>query len=205
MNALSSENQIIPERTVTTPVHVIRTGRLILKCPVDVEIKRLVHLANNRAIAENLATMPYPYTEKDALEWLERKTESRIGGKLFSIHLDIPGEPFIGTAGYGPMKEGGNPEIGYWIGEPYWGEGYGSEAARAIIDFAFEEDDVVVLEGGARITNVNSRRLLEKCGFEYQGFGKTYCRALDEEVPVDRFALTRPRFQGLKWRRQGRA
>ncbi len=61
-----------------------------------------------------------------------------------------------------------------------------------------------VLEGGCRIINASSRRVLEKAGFEYQGFGKTYSRALDEEVPVDRFALSRPRFQGLKWRRRAR-
>ena len=206
MNALCTEDPAtIADQAVANAAAEIHTGRLVLKSPVRVDAATVVALANNKAIAENLATMPYPYAEQDALEWFAGKTEARVGGRLFSIHLDIPGDKFIGTIGYGPMQEGGNPEIGYWIGEPYWGFGYASEAAKAVVDYAFEEDEIVILEGGARITNAASRRVLEKCGFEYQGFGKTYCRALDEEVPVDRFALTRPRYQGLKWRRRTRA
>lgn len=204
MNAICNESQIVPEQTVSAPVHEIHTGRLVLKAPVQVDVKRLAALANNKAIAENLATMPYPYSEKDVREWLALKTEPGTGAMFFSIHLDIPDDSFIGTIGYGPLEIGGHSEIGYWIGEPYWGFGYASEAGRAIIDFAFEEDNINVLEGGARITNAGSRRVLEKCGFEYQGFGKTYSRALDEEVPVDRFALSRPRYQGIKWRRRAR-
>ena len=204
MNALCTEDPAVAEQAVANAATEIRTGRLILKSPINVDAKTVAKLANNKSIAENLATMPYPYAEKDALEWFALKTEPRIGGRLFSIHLDIPGQKFIGTIGYGPMHEGGNPEIGYWIGEPYWGFGYASEAAKAVVDYAFEEDEIAILEGGARITNAASRRVLEKCGFEYQGFGKTYSKALDEEVPVDRFALTRPRYQGLKWRRRAR-
>lgn len=204
MNALCTESQLPAQDTVAKAAAEIRTGRLILRSPADVDAKTLVALANNKAVAENLATMPYPYCEQDALDYFAGKADLRIGGHRFSIHLDIPGQKFIGVIGYGPMQEDDHPEIGYWIGEPYWGFGYASEAAKAVVDYAFEEDDVTTLLGGARITNIASRRVLEKCGFEYQGFGKTYSRALDEEVPVDRFALTRPRYQGLKWRRRSR-
>ena len=204
MNALCTESLASAEQAVANAAIAIRTGRLVLKSPVDVDAKTLVALANNKAVAENLATMPYPYCEQDALDYFAGTADNRIGGMRFSVHLDIPGQKFIGVIGYGPMQEGADPEIGYWIGEPYWGFGYASEAAKAVVDYAFEEDDVTTLLGGARITNAASRRVLEKCGFEYQGYGKTYSRALDEEGPVDRFALTRPRYQGLKWRRRAR-
>ncbi len=200
MNSSCCESQIVPERTILAPAHEIRTGRLVLKSPVNVGIKRLASLANNRAIAENLGTLPHPYTEQDATSWLAAGSKADKDEKRFSIHLDIPDEIFIGIISYRPVKEGGPFELGYWIGEPYWNYGYTSEAARAVVDFAFEEDGVGILEAGARITNVASRRVLEKCGFEYLGFAKCYSLALDEEVPCDRFALTRPRYMGLKWR-----
>ena len=149
MNALCTEDTApIADQAVANAAAEIRTGRLILKSPIDVDAKTLVALANNKAVAENLATMPYPYCEQDALDYFAGTADNRIGGMRFSVHLDIPGQKFIGVIGYGPMQEGADPEIGYWIGEPYWGFGYASEAAKAVVDYAFEEDDVTTLLGG---------------------------------------------------------
>ncbi len=61
------------------------------------------------------------------------------------------------------------PEIGYWLGVPYWGQGYATEAARAVIDYAFEEFGSTELRAGARVVNPASRRVLEKCGFQWTG------------------------------------
>ena len=117
---------------------VIRTGRLVLKSPVDVDAKTLVALANNKAVAENLATMPYPYCEQDALDYFAGTANNRIGGERFSVHLDIPGQKFIGVIGYGPMQEGADPEIGRLSAEETISE------VRETID----NSDMVFITGG---------------------------------------------------------
>src|SRR5205807_8234278 len=61
------------------------------------------------------------------------------------------------------------PELGYWLGVEHWGRGFGTEAARAAIDFAFEEFDAEQLLSGARVPNPASRNILEKCGFQWRG------------------------------------
>ena len=86
------------------------------------------------------------------------------------------------------------PEIGYWLGVPFWGQGYATEAVRAVIDHAFGDLGYDVLVGGARVSNPASRRVLEKCGFQWTGVGLYRIRALASSAPVDRFRLDRRRW-----------
>ena len=81
------------------------------------------------------------------------------------------------------------PELGYWLGVEHWGQGFGTEAARAVIDFTFEEFDVEHLISGARVANPASRNILEKCGFQWSGVELHRFEALGSSTPVDRFRL----------------
>ena len=96
----------------------------------------------------------------------------------------------LGCCGIGKL-DGEHPEIGYWLGVPFWGKGYATEAARAVIDHAFGDLGYDVLVGGARVSNPASRRVLQKCGFEWTGVGLYRIRALASSAPVDRFRLDR--------------
>ncbi|MFX9224415.1 GNAT family N-acetyltransferase, partial [Acinetobacter baumannii] len=69
----------------------------------------------------------------------------------------------IGMVGIN-MIEPDAPELGYWLGVEHWGQGFGTEAARAAIDYYFEEFHAEQLFAGARVTNPASRNILEKCG-----------------------------------------
>jgi RimJ/RimL family protein N-acetyltransferase len=90
------------------------------------------------------------------------------------------------------------PELGYWIGVRFWGQGYGTEAVRAVIDWAFTDLGHDALQAGARVTNPASRRLLEKCGFQWTGVGLCRIRALASSAPIDRFRLERSIWASLK-------
>ena len=87
-------------------------------------------------------------------------------------------------------------EIGYWLGVRYWGHGFATEAVRAVIDYAFGDLGHETLQAGARVSNPASRRVLEKCAFQWTGVRLTRIRAINSAAPVDRFRLDR----GL-WRR----
>ena len=90
------------------------------------------------------------------------------------------------------------PELGYWLGVEYWGQGFATEAARAVIDFTFEEFEIEHLVSGARVANPASRNILEKCGFQWSGVELHRFEALGSSTPVDRFRLSRSVWASLK-------
>jgi RimJ/RimL family protein N-acetyltransferase len=100
--------------------------------------------------------------------------------------------------------DGERPEIGYWLGVPFWGKGYATEAARALIDHAFGDLGHRVLLGRARVSNPASRRVLEKCGFQWTSVGLYRFRALRSSAPADLFRLDRGLWASLKsWGKVG--
>ncbi|HEY6994123.1 MAG TPA: GNAT family N-acetyltransferase, partial [Xanthobacteraceae bacterium] len=103
----------------------------------------------------------------------------------------------LGACGIAKL-DGERPEIGYWLGVPFWGKGYATEAARAVIDHAFGDLGYDHLLGGARVSNPASRRVLEKCGFQWTGVGLYRIRAIASSAPVDRFRLDRGLWASLK-------
>src|SRR5205823_2199307 len=103
----------------------------------------------------------------------------------------------IGMVGI-DWRDPNRPELGYWVGVEYWGQGFATEAARAAIDFTFEEFDLDVMKSGARVANPASRHVLEKCGFQWSGVELHRFEALRSSTPVDTFRLTRGVWASLK-------
>jgi RimJ/RimL family protein N-acetyltransferase len=166
-------------------IPVLETGRLVLRAPRLDDAERVAALVNDRRIAENTARIPHPYALADAESWIG--ASNRTAGEATFV-IETGGE-VIGGCGF-DLREAGQ-EIGYWIGVPFWGNGYATEAAQAVIDYAFGELRLEALLSGARITNPASRRVLEKCGFQWTGVGLCRIRALGTSVPLDRFRLER--------------
>ena len=89
-------------------------------------------------------------------------------------------------------------EIGYWLGIKHWGKGYATEAMHAVIDYAFTELEHKALQAGSRVTNPASRRVLEKCGFQWTGVGLYRIKAIKSSAPIDRFRLERGIWSAIK-------
>jgi len=175
-------------------IPVLETERLVLRAPRLGDAKSVAVLANDRRIAENTLRIPHPYTLADAQAFLTAANAS--GGEIVFLITAREGT-VLGCCGIGKL-DGEYPEIGYWLGVPFWGKGYATEAARALIDHAFGELGYDVLVSGARVSNPASRRVLQKCGFEWTGVGLYRIRALASSAPVDRFRLDRGLWASLK-------
>jgi len=173
---------------------VLETQRLVLRAPRLVDAKAIAALANDRRIAENTARIPHPYRMPDAESWIVG-ANADIDAETYLITL--ANGSVIGGCGF-EMKDGPVPEIGYWLGVRHWGKGYATEAVRALIDHAFTDLDHKALQSSVRVTNPGSRRVLEKCGFQWTGVGLCRIRALGSSVPVDRFRLERGIWSALK-------
>src|ERR1700745_2546237 len=96
---------------------VLETERLTLRKPTLADVKAIARLANDRRIAENTRRLPHPYTQDDAIAFVRRL----VGGD---------------------WRKETAAELGYWLGVDHWGQGFGTEAARAVIDYFFEEFDL---------------------------------------------------------------
>jgi RimJ/RimL family protein N-acetyltransferase len=168
---------------------VLRTERLILRAPRPDDATDIAALLNDRRIAVNTARVPHPYTRADAETFIARPQDRDEA----TFMVTLPDGTLVGGCGVGKLR-GDAPDIGYWFGVPYWGRGFATEAARAVIDHAFDALGHDRLLGGARVSNPASRRVLEKCGFEWTGVVLQRVRALGSSVPCDRFRLERERW-----------
>ena len=175
-------------------IAVLETARLVLRAPRREDAKAIALLMNDRRVAENLLRIPLPYrlTDAEAFIATASQTEGEPNYVITSRDATI-----IGGCGLRKI-DGAAPDIGYWLGAPFWGQGYATEAARAIIDHAFADLGYDALQGGARVSNPASRRVLEKCGFQWTGVGLYRIRALKSSAPVDRFRLDRGLWASLK-------
>ena len=184
----------------------LETRRLWLRWARLADAQAIVRLAGEKAVAEMTARIPHPYHPDAAERFIFQSRRSNADGGGLQLAITPKGKPnsLIGMVGIGPGPETGKPDLGYWLGTPYWGHGYATEAVRALIDafFAYGEEDEVT--ACARVINPGSRRVLEKCGFAYQGAGLSELPARCGLYPVDHFRLDRRTWESLKaWGQTG--
>jgi RimJ/RimL family protein N-acetyltransferase len=183
-----------PETRRNRRIPLIETERLLLRAPRSDDAKTIATLLNDRRIAENTVRIPHPYTITDAQHFIAGANASS-GETVFLItRRDAT---VLGACGVAERAEDA-PEIGYWLAVTFWGKGYATEATRAVIDYAFADLHYDVLHAGARVSNPASRRVLEKCGFQWTGVGLYRIRSLASSAPIDRFRLDRGLWASLK-------
>jgi RimJ/RimL family protein N-acetyltransferase len=178
----------------------LETRRLWLRWPRLADVQAIVRLAGEKAVAEMTARIPHPYTPEDAERFVFHARKGNTEGVGLQLAITPKGRPnaLIGMVGIGASPDDGSPHLGYWVGAPHWNEGYGTEAARALIDAFFAYTPAPELTSAARVINPASRRVLEKCGFAFQGSGLMEFKARGGLFPVDHLRLDRRAWESLK-------
>ncbi|WP_291176985.1 GNAT family N-acetyltransferase [Hyphomicrobium sp.] len=170
----------------------IKTRRLVLRELTDSDAPELARLAGDWEVARMTARIPFPYSEALAREWL-----ATLAPGEFVRAVTFQGT-LVGAVGYVPNDDG-SAEIGYWIGRPWWGRGFASEAATALVRHCFTK------AGFKRLTcchfedNPASQRVIEKLGFRLSGASSAWSDARQAEFPARCYELNRPRTAVL-WR-----
>ena len=134
--------------------------------PEDAE--SLARNANNHNVSRNMRdTFPYPYELSEAHDWLNFAT-NQSPELNFAIAME---SEVIGGIGLTLQSDVSrlSAEIGYWLGEPHWGQGIATAALIAVTNWAFAEFDLVRLYGKVFEWNPASGRVLEKAGYELEG------------------------------------
>ncbi len=193
-----SPEERLESQRVSSQSPVLLSERLVLRAPHIEDIDALAHLANNAKIANMVSRMPHPYTVADAKDFVRRANKGVIGKAVFAI-TKADTDVFMGCCGLEidpDQPERG--EIGYWLGEQYWNKGYATEAAQVLVDMAFRDDVVEMLDARCRVVNNASRRVIQKCGFQYQGTGMAPSLAMGGPVAVEWFRLERSTWLSLR-------
>lgn len=168
-------------------MHVLVTRRLTLRPPLLPDVEDIaLHLSNPR-VARMLVRVPHPYGVADAERWLES-----LAGRPEELVYTIHRERLIGVVSVETGEDG--PRLGYWLGEPWHGRGFMTEAAGALLAYAFATRGYSAIRSSVFIDNEQSLRVQAKLGFDVTGSSETFSHARREWVQKWETRLTTEAF-----------
>lgn len=175
----------------------IPTARLKLRPLEPEDAPAIANLAGNWNVARWLSMLPFPYALADAEAFIvyARTGGAPATGTIAAITRD---DELIGLISIEPRQRG--MELGYWLGEPHWGNGHMSEAATALVAAFFGQTDADELQAGYFEGNHASARILAKLGFEACGQGQQMSLPNRRAMPDIAMRMTRDRFKKLNSR-----
>ncbi|MBI2542312.1 GNAT family N-acetyltransferase [Candidatus Woesearchaeota archaeon] len=151
---------------------ILKSRKFILRPYRKGDESSLIRNINDRHVYRNTCSIPYPYTRKDALEFIKSNKLPDAGKKMINFAIDVGGEA-IGGIGFREIKIH-RAEIGYWLGRKYWNRGIMSEALRLATDFGFKKLRLRRVYAIVFCRNMASARILKKNNYKLEGVMKKY-------------------------------
>lgn len=145
----------------------LSTERLLLRGPVHADTEPLAELANDAGVAAMLSSMPHPYSLAEA-EAFVAAAPARDWDREPGFMIEHRNFGLVGAIGFKP-RANGRPELGFWLGRPFWNRGYATEAVRAVLDWARRDWRRKLVVAGHFADNTASGQVLCKAGFLYTG------------------------------------
>ncbi len=149
-------------------------------------------IINNKKIQDNLRDgIPFPYTEKDGAEFISGMLNAKQGSTFaFAITVDDKVAGSIGAFRQDNIHSH-TAEMGYYIGEDYWGKGVGTMAVRLVCEYVFKKTDIIRIYAEPFAYNDASCRVLEKAGFQYEGTLRGNAVKNGKVIDMKMYALVR--------------
>lgn len=141
-----------------------------IRCWRIEDAEDIAETLNNKNILDNLRDgIPFPYTVHDAREFIQAMNVADSESTFsFAITVDDKAIGSIGAFRQSNIHSR-TAEVGYYVAEPYWGQGIGTSAVKQICEYVFQNTDIIRLFAEPFAHNASSCRILEKCGFELEG------------------------------------
>ena len=173
----------------------IRSNRLNLRLPSLDDAERITELLKDWEMVRMLGRVPWPYTLSDAQSWINNARELANAGSEYPMVIIHHEHGLVGSCGLQNV-EAPTPlslwELGYWIGKPYWGNGYVTEAARTLLDWGENTLNATGYMSGHIEDNHVSGHVLRKLNFEEVGTIEHYVRGRDCIIRAHRFVRNSP-------------
>lgn len=151
------------------PQPVLSTKRLGLRSFSVADAAAVQHLAGDRKVAVSTLSIPHPYPDGLAENWIRTHPRDFERKKAVTFAITLANQTLCGAIGLGLVPEFDLAELGYWIGVPYWGHGYCTEAAEAIVAYGFETLKLHRIQSTHFSDNPASGRVMQKLGMSYEG------------------------------------
>lgn len=159
----------------------LETERLILRPPTLLDAPRIRELAGEYKVAVTTLNIPHPYTEAAAKAFVEavQNAWQKLTGCTFAV-VSKKDDVLIGMVGLHMREEHKRAELGYWIGVPYWKQGYATEAAQRVLDWGFQTLGLNRIHAQHFAGNPASGRVMQKIGMKYEGTLRQHFIRFDE-------------------------
>jgi RimJ/RimL family protein N-acetyltransferase len=175
------------------PSFILESERLVLRPPEQGDVPFIASLMSEWEVVKNLSRAPYPYREEHAREFLGRQEEGRARATDFAFAVTRKSDgAFMGACGVHLLDAGF--ELGYWLGKPYWKQGYATEAAGEVLAFAFRNLRADKVWAGWFHDNPVSGHVLRKLGFRPDGADERDCLARGHSVYCNLVTMSRADF-----------
>ena len=177
------------------PQPVLLTLRLRLRSFEPGDAGAVQRLAGDFAVADTTLTIPHPYEDGMAEAWIAMLAEEfAIGRQVVFAVTDRATAALIGAIGLVLRLEHARAELGYWIGRPFWGQGYATEAARAVIRHGFGPLGLHRIYATHFARNPASGRVLTKAGMRPEGVARGHVRRWDRYEDLVQYGILREEF-----------
>ena len=174
----------------------IRTARLLLRPLKLSDAQDIQRLAGDRDVASTTRNIPHPYEDGMAEKWIRSCQEKADDGGLidFAITLRSDGS-FLGVIGLHPDTGERKAELGYWVGKPFWNQGYATEAVKAVIHHGLTDLKLDRVYAAHFTRNPSSGRVMQKAGMLHEGsqLGPTVKWGIVENLEL--YGVTRQQFE----------
>lgn len=154
----------------------LHTNNLIIKKPSEKHLNSLIKELNNWNISKWLIEVPYPYSIDDAKYWVKKTKQDQ-----YSLNIYLKNK-LIGGVSLSNQRENSKWELGYWIGEEYWGNGYAIEACENLISYFFSNTNNSIIYASHMKDNIKSKKIIIKLGFKLVSSGKKFSISRNEMV-----------------------
>ena len=166
----------------------LETKRLRVRPYSEADIPELLPLIGTREVAATTLRIAHPYTEQDARAFLELAKEA---GKMWLAITLLSDGRQIGGIGMRIEEQHRHAELGYWLGVPYWGQGYATEAGREMIRYGFEQLDLHRIFATHFAHNPASGNILRKLGMRHEGCQREHLLKWGQFVDSEIYGLLR--------------
>ena len=147
----------------------LRTARLVLRPFTAADAPAIQKYAGAPEVASTTTNIPHPYPDGGAEEWIATHAEGWKQGRQLTLAITSEAAGLVGAVGLMIEPDHHRAELGYWVGVPFWGRGYATEAAEALLAYAFDNLDLHRVEASFFSRNPASGRVMEKIGMRKEG------------------------------------
>ena len=174
----------------------LETNKLLLRKLSFDDIPKIIEYAGNRKVAETTLNIPHPYKENDAIFWINSANKGFESRTQYTFGIRIKnGDKFIGGIGLKVNNRFQRAELGYWIAEPFWNNGYASEAVKAVLKFGFSVINLNKIYATHLAENPASGKVMIKNGMIKEGEFKDHTKKGDLFKSLIQYRMTRKEFE----------